>query len=305
MKVLVTGGAGFIGSHLVSQISNFGHDIIIVDDLSTGNIGNFSNIPINVEFTQTDFIDERFLDDTLPSVDTIIHLAAKTSVEESITNPNDYYINNFRKTVELFTRSRGKRFIFASSASVYGESDQPVDEEFNRTPKTPYAFSKACFENFLDFDSIFNDYSNVTVLRFFNVYGPKQNPNYGAVIPKFIKSALNNENLIIHGDGEQIRDFVYVEDVARAIAHTMNIEGGGIYNIGNGVGTTIRDLAEKIIDLTGSSSKIVFEDGRKGDIQFSISNNDKILKSGFEFVNNFDQGLIKTIQFYDKENFLG
>jgi UDP-glucose 4-epimerase len=230
-------------------------------------------------------------------VDGIFHCAAKISVPESFEKPDEYYLNNVEGTESVISVAQegGKKVVFSSSAAVYGEADHLVQENDALRPQSPYAENKGEGEQMLLESGL-----PVCILRYFNVYGPGQSPAYAGVITAFIRSALNGDDLVIYGSGEQVRDFVYVDDVARAnIVAMESVASGKVFNIGSGTRTSIRELAEKVIQLTDSPSIIRHAEPRQGDIVYSqadISKAEKML--GWKAETSLSEGLKKTIEFY-------
>lgn len=275
-KYVITGGEGFIGSKIVQAVDGFSFDIKSNHDILDKN----------------DFIK------TVEDANGIFHCAAKISVPESITVPELYFRTNVEgtKCVIESAQAAGLKIVFSSSAAVYGESEKPVNEETALAPKSPYAENKKEGEELLKKSS-----TPHIALRYFNVYGPGQSSQYAGVITAFIINALKGEDLIIYGDGKQTRDFIFVDDVVKANIAAMNYpnETFEVFNIASGEKTTIKKLAETIIRLTGSSSKISFQQARLGDIVFSVADISKaknILKWYPE--SSLEDGLIKTINFY-------
>jgi UDP-glucose 4-epimerase len=273
-KYIITGGEGFIGSKIVREIEGFSYD------LKSGH----------------DILDKTDLTNFVNEADGIFHCAAKISVPESLTMPEAYHRTNVEGTKCLIDVAQKTKIVFSSSAAVYGESDKPVVETDTLNPKSPYAENKKEAEELLEKINLPH-----IVLRYFNVYGPGQSPQYAGVITAFINKALKGEDLVIYGDGEQVRDFVFVGDVVRANIMAMDYknEKFGIFNIASGEKTTIKLLAETIIKLTKSSSKICYEPARKGDIFYSQADitKAKSLLSWSPKV-SLEEGLEETIKYY-------
>ncbi|MDB5245030.1 MAG: NDP-sugar epimerase [Parcubacteria group bacterium] len=270
---LVTGGEGFIGSRIVGLTEAQPYD------LKSG----------------SDILNTQKLFDVCEDVDGIFHCAAKISVPESIEKPDEYYLHNVEgtKSVIEVAEKGNRKIVFSSSAAVYGESDRVVSENDSLHPLSPYAQNKIDGEEMLR-----NSTTPNVILRYFNVYGPGQSAAYAGVITTFIRAALKNEDLILFGDGEQIRDFVYVDDVARANIAAMESDVGGaeIFNIGSGTKTSIIELAQEIIRFTGSSSSIRHEAPRSGDIVYSQADVSKAAELlGFRAEVSLEEGLRKTI----------
>lgn len=304
MKVVVTGGAGFIGSHIVERWVDEGAEVHIIDNLRSGfrkNIQEFSSI----YFHKGSITDKELVFNVLRETDYVHHLAAMVSVPESVENPSecvDININGLLNILSASNKYGIKKVVFSSSAAVYGDLpglpkkiDSPV------FPKSPYGITKLDGEFYLNMFS--EQYGlNTVSLRYFNVFGSKQNPlsQYAAAVPIFIERALKNVPIVIYGDGDQTRDFIYVKDVVEAnfIAAT-NKNVNGVFNIAFGEKITINDLAKKIISLTSSKSEIIYEKERKGDIKHSfaaIKETEEHL--GFFPKHSLEEGLKATIAHY-------
>lgn len=277
--VLVTGGAGFIGSNIVEALLP-GRKVIVIDDLSTGRAENLEGMKGSLEFIQGSILDAALLRDVIKSrgVDLICHQAARPSVAKSLKDPVKTTDINVSGTVTVFSAASDcgvKRVVYASSSSVYGDTPElPKVETMPLRPKSPYAASKAAKELYA---SVFSGlYGTVIIgLRYFNVYGRRQDPasEYAAVIPKFITLALKGEPITIEGDGEQTRDFTYIDDVVSANVKALaaeNVKSASI-NIAYGSRISVLELARMIIALTGSSSKIEHRPARPGDVRDSLA----------------------------------
>lgn len=289
MKVLVTGGAGFIGSHVVEQFD----DVRVLDNLSSG---FRENVKDSAEFIKGDVTNFNIVNKAMKDVDYVFHLAAFISVPESMIFPEKAYEVNVKGTENVLKAAKEngvKKVIFTSSAAVYGSnSDLPLKEDAILKPLSPYGNTKTEGERLCE------KYGAVR-LRPFNAFGPRQNPksSYSGVISIFIDNALQNKDLVIYGDGSQTRDFVFVEDVVKANLLMMK-KGNGVYNVGTGRQVSINELAEKAIKLTNSKSKIRHVNERKGDIKHSLADVSKIKDIGFEIENSFEEGLKKTIEWF-------
>ena len=292
-NVLVTGGAGFIGSHIVQRLLDLNIKTLVIDDLSTGKL---SNMPKGVEFINLSILD---LDKTyLKDVDCVIHLAALSSVPQSFDYSAETELVNCHGTEVLLNSCKEagvKKVVFASSSSVYGDSQAEKQNEFAEPkPLSPYALSK------LKGERLCNQYTScfdVAILRYFNVYGSNQNVNsmYSVAVPSFIDNARKNLPLTIYGDGEQTRDFVFVDDVVTATINACLSDMVGVYNVGIGIGTSINTLASTIIWLLSSDSEIIYEAARKGDPRHTCADIRKLIDSGYVPSCGLRYGLKRTI----------
>jgi UDP-glucose 4-epimerase len=305
VKCLVTGGAGFIGSNLVEKLLNLNYEVIVIDNLSSGYKKNLREFEKKIQFYNNDIRNFNLMNKLIKQVDCVFHLAAMISVAESIEKPFDCLDINVKASLNIIKEclKNNVKFIFASSAAVYGNDLTPIKtENLNTVPLSPYGLSKFDIERFCEIYE--KEGLNFTCFRNFNVYGPKQDVNsaYSAVIPSFIQQVLNKNNLKIFGDGNQTRDFIFVEDVINAyvIAFENNIKG--IFNLGCNEIISLKDLAFKILNIFDSDHlKIEFLDARKGDIKHSRADSQKfILQSGWNSKVIFDEGLQKTFNYYNK-----
>jgi UDP-glucose 4-epimerase len=281
---LVTGGAGFIGSHLVDRLITEGYHVKVVDDLSTGQLSNIAgHIEAGrVEFLKGDIRDAALVKKAMADVDIVAHLAALTSVPFSMSNPDLVYDVNVTGSLNLIFAaidSGVDRFVFASSCAVYGDTTVlPVSETAEFKPLSPYAESKLAIERCLRGLNSRGVLDSV-VLRFFNVYGPRQGlSEYSGVITKFFDGARSNQSLVIYGDGSQTRDFVNVADVVDGIYAALTIAGveGNVFNIGTGKPTSVDELAHAVLDLTGVGVGVRYDPARLGDIKESYADISKI-----------------------------
>jgi UDP-glucose 4-epimerase len=304
-KILVTGGAGFIGSHLVEHFQGKTH-VRVLDNLRSGFKANLNGL--NCEFIEGSITDRDVVKEAVKGIDYIFHLAAMISVPESMTNPTECVRINTTGTLivlEEAARAGVKKLCFSSSSAVYGDNPVlPKTEDMLPEPKSPYAVTKLDGEYYC---RIFDDegWLATACMRYFNVFGPRQDPKsqYAAAVPIFIDKALKNEPLTIFGDGEQTRDFVYVKDVVAANVFLTQTEGlSGVYNVGYGKSITVNDLAKKIIDLTGSKSTIQYADPRPGDVKHSLAAVDRLKADGLVLKDDFDNGLHDTIACFKTKN---
>ncbi len=278
--VLVTGGAGFIGSHLVDRLVDNGYAVRVLDNLSTGKLSNIQEHikSGNVDFIEGDIKDPEIVRDSVKGVDAVAHLAAVVSVPFSVTNPKITFETNVDGTHNLLkalAEERMGKFLFISSCAVYGEPEYlPVDENHSTSPVSPYAESKLLAEKVcLDYQK--KKLLKTTVFRLFNVYGLRQGLNeYSGVITKFIDQVEQESPLTIYGDGSQTRDFVHVSSVVEAALQALDspMAEGEIFNVGTGKPVSIQELAETILTLTGSELPIIHKKARAGDIKQSYAN---------------------------------
>jgi len=305
MKVLVTGGAGFIGSHLVDGLIARGHSVTVLDDLSSGTMDNLKTHKgkSTFQFIQGDIRDAGAVKRALAGVDAVIHEAAMISVPLSIKNPEFARSVNVDGTLALLKASLGhgvKRFVFASSCAVYGEqAELPISEDAPLQPLSPYASSKLAAEkNCLAFHE--RDGLDTVCLRYFNVYGPRQTfGEYAGVMMKFLERLRSDQQPIIYGDGEQTRDFIFVGDVAEATLLALERKGvaGEVINIGTGEATSINKLCEVFLRLVGKSElKPIYEVPRSGDIKHSLADITKAKKIlSFKPKTSLEEGVTKLL----------
>jgi UDP-glucose 4-epimerase len=262
MNFLITGAAGFLGSSLANQLAREGHQIRGLDDLSTG---DSSALGPDVHFTRGTVTDRPKLWTLLQEVDVVYHLAARVYVPESILYPRDYNEVNVGGTVALMEAMRDvgvRRVVLASSGAVYGDlAEQPLRESFTPNPRSPYAVSKLAAEYYVRTIGALWGIETVS-LRIFNAYGPGQHlpASHPPVVPHYLKQALRNGTLIVHGDGSQTRDYVYVDDVVSALvaAATAPNVNGLVINVGSGTETSLRELIKAVQDVTGTSSEVIY-----------------------------------------------
>jgi len=284
-KVLVTGGAGFIGSHVVDRLVKDGYKVKVLDNLSSGKLDNIQGhlSSKRVDFVKGDIRDVSFVRKSLDGIGTVIHMAALVSVPLSIENPALTFDINLLGTLNMLRTSIEKhinRFVFISSCAVCGDpASLPVTEKTEAHPISPYAESKLIGERYcLGFSE--RQMLRSVVLRFFNVYGPRQGMNeYSGVITRFIERCKNKLPMTIYGDGFQTRDFVNVEDVARAVSISVKSKvDGEVFNIGSGHATSINELAKTILELADIDLEICHEKSRSGDIRASYADISKARK---------------------------
>lgn len=271
MKFVVTGGAGFIGKNIVKNLLKLGHSVHVIDNLRSGKKENLEEISKKIEFHEIDILDFEGLNNISKNCNGIFHQASLVDVQESFQKPKEYHLVNVEGTKNILdvAKKNGLRVVFASSSSVYGNTKKiPIKETSALNPINPYGKTK------LDMEILAENYANngveVIGLRYFNVYGKGQTSSYAGVITKFMEQLSKNKPPIINGDGTQVRDFVYVEDVAQAniTAFQSNVKNG-FFNIGTGIATSIKDLAYEMIKSYGVSLEPNFVKAKEGDIKLS------------------------------------
>lgn len=262
MKYLITGGAGFIGTALSNRLASLGHSVRVLDDCSTGDPGQLS---ADVSFTKGNVSDKTLLWTLLQEVDCVFHLAARVSVPESMLFPSGYNHVNVTGTVTLMEAvrdTRVKRVVLASSGAIYGDQTQiPYQESFEVKPRSPYAVSKLAAEHYVRTIGLQTNVEAVC-LRIFNAYGPGQRipPSHPPIIPSYLKHALSNSSIIVHGSGAQTRDYIYVDDVINAMVTASTAVGVDqeVINIGSGVETSVLELVRLIRLVTGRKPEEIF-----------------------------------------------
>jgi UDP-glucose 4-epimerase len=301
MNILITGGAGFIGSHIVEHFQGKAK-VRVLDNLRSGYRHNLDGL--EYEFIEGSITDRTVVKQAVEGVDYIFHMAAMISVPESMEKPIECVEINTTGTLvvlEEAAKAGVKKMCFSSSAANYGDNPVvPKIETMLPEPKSPYAITKLDGEYYCDMFSREGKLAT-GVMRYFNVFGPRQDPGsaYAAAVPIFIDKATRNETITIFGDGEQTRDFIYVKDIVAAnVFLAMNETESGFYNVAYGGRLTVNDLAKKIIELTGSSSKIEYAPERAGDVKHSMASVEKITAAGFSPTSNFNDGLQATINFF-------
>ncbi len=307
MKVVVTGGAGFIGSHIVEYWSGENADISVLDNLRSGYRKNLEGFK-SVNFIEGSINDKSLVDEVLRRADYVFHLAAMVSVPESVENPYecvDVNVKGLLNVLEACVKNNVKKIVFSSSAAVYGDDPVlPKTVNLKPQPQSPYGITKLDGEYYLQ---MFNrEYGLGAVsLRYFNVFGPRQDPKsqYAAAVPIFIYKALKNEDIIIHGDGEQTRDFIFVKDVVQAnILAATNEKVNGVFNVANEKTITINELAKKIIEIAGSKSKIIYSEERPGDIKHSLASIKETREwLSFNPKHDLETALRETVEFFKRK----
>jgi nucleoside-diphosphate-sugar epimerase len=302
--VLVTGGAGFIGSHIVDALLGQGMGVRILDNLSTGNLDNLRHCRRDVEFIEGDLRDIATCYRACKGVETVFHQAALPSVPRSIADPLTSHAVNVDGTLQMLMAARdegARRFVFASSSSVYGNTQvSPKHEGLTPCPLSPYAINKLTGEHYCKvFHSLYG--LETVALRYFNVFGPRQDPNsqYSAVIPKFVAAALNGEMVTVNGDGSNSRDFTYVDNVVQAnlLASWVPGAAGGVFNVGCGASHTLNDLCRGIEAGTGRALRVQHGPAREGDVSHSMADISAArARLRYEPAISFPMGLERTVR---------
>jgi len=275
MKILITGGAGFIGKHLVKFLLEKGNTVTIFDNFSNSLKKSISElVDSGAELIEGDITNTMKINDSIKNHDLVIHLAAKISVSESIKNPSETFhvnIDGTKNVLEACLKNNIKKLIVASSAAVYGESESSVTkltEDTEKNPVSPYGESKLRMEQEIrEFKSKHS--IDCIILRFFNIYGIGQTSEYAGVITKFIERITQEKSLEIFGDGLQTRDFIAIDDVISSIHNAISNGNSGTYNIASGKAITIKDLAERMISLSRKKLQIKYTRAKKGEIKYS------------------------------------
>jgi len=298
MNVLITGGAGFIGSHLAARLQGE-HAVRVLDDLSTGRRENLAGL--RVELIEGSITDRAAVSRAVRDVEVVFHLAAMVSVPESMQRPDacvERNVTGLLNVLSAATEAKVRRLCFSSSAAVYGERpESPKREDLTPDPRSPYAITKLDGEYYCRLWSATTPLETVS-LRYFNVFGPRQDPKsaYAAAVPIFLRQALASEPLTIFGDGGQTRDFISVHDVVAANLFAATTPGmAGVYNVGYGGEMTVLDLAQRIIRATGSRSVIQHAPTRAGDVRHSRADVTRLLASGFRPTTSVDAALAELV----------
>ncbi|MEE0936350.1 MAG: NAD-dependent epimerase/dehydratase family protein [Methanobrevibacter sp.] len=302
-NILITGGLGFIGSHIANEVLE-NNEVVILDNLSTGNINNLNNPKHdNLKIVEED-LRKTNLDDLTSNIDYIFHLAAMASVPLSIDKPvecNDINLNATVKLLKSAADNDVEKIVFSSSSAVYGQNrNMPLKESELPQPMSPYAASKAGCELYLQ--SFYDSYGlNYTALRYFNVFGPGQDKNsqYAAVIPNFISALLEGKQAEIYGDGEQTRDFVYVKDIVQANINAAESDFNGILNIASGEKLSINQLYEIVKKTLDSDLEPKYLPERPGDIKHSLADISNMSKINLKIdTKDFEKQITETIEWF-------
>jgi len=301
-RVLVTGGAGFIGSHLTEELVKRGHQVRVLDNFSTGRPGNLSGLDGKIEIIRGDLRNSADVKKAVSGVEIIYHQAAFVSLPQSIENPHECYESNVSGTISLLEAARlggARRVVLASSAAVYGATTElPQRESAQTVCLSPYAVSKLFNENLSKLYSL-TFRLPVVALRYFNVYGPRQSPasQYAAVIPKFIQHLKSGQAPQVHGDGLQTRDFIYVGDAVAANLLAAESEvAGQVFNICSGIETSLLDLLKILYSLFPKAPQPQFTDPRPGDVARSVGDPGLAAKAlGFQPQISLPEGLNRCV----------
>lgn len=305
-KVIVTGGAGFIGSHLTEELIKRNYSVTIIDNLSTGREENIAAIIAGkkVDFIRGTITDLPFLQECFKATRFVFHQAAIPSVPRSIDEPLLSHEVNITGTLNVLLAARDngvKKVIYASSSSVYGDTETlPKREDMTPSPLSPYAVGKLAGEHYCRvFEQV---YGLPTVcLRYFNIYGPRQDPDseYAAVVPRFIKKISGGDSPVIFGDGEQTRDLTFVKDAVEANILAAESGARGVFNVSRGEMVSINHLAKLIIGLVGSKVAPVYREARPGDIKHSLADISRAKAFGYQPKYDLISGLTETTRFFN------
>jgi UDP-glucose 4-epimerase len=305
MNILITGGAGFIGSHIVEHFQGKADTIRVLDNLRTGYKHNLDGL--DCEFIEGSITDRALVKKAMEGIDYVFHLAAMVSVPESmakIAECVEINVNGLINVLEEASDAGVKKLVFASSAANYGNNPTvPKVETMYPEPQSPYAITKLDGEYYLE---MFRKEGKLetTSIRFFNVFGPRQDPKgaYAAAVPIFIEKAVKGEDITVYGDGEQTRDFIYVKDIVGALVFAATTEGvHGTFNAGYGGQITINDLANNILASAQSASKLLHGPERAGDVKHSRASSDKLRAAGWKPQYTLEEGLAATFDFFKEK----
>jgi UDP-glucose 4-epimerase len=280
MRFVVTGGAGFIGSHIVKLLIQKKYDVTVIDNLHTGNKKNLQSVIDKIDFYEIDIREYEKISKIIQKTDGIFHQAALTSVPESFEIPEEYHDVNVKGTENIFNiaKKQNLKVVYASSSSVYGDVTKvPINENSQRNPINPYGKTKLDDEILAEIFS--SNGTQIIGLRYFNVYGIGQTGSYAGVITKFMQNLSQNESPIIFGDGSQVRDFIHVLDIANANLAIMNSSiASGFFNVGTGKTISIKELAHLMIKIYGLQLTPIYKNSLSGDIEKSQANPQKLQK---------------------------
>ncbi len=302
MKILITGGSGFIGSHIVEHYQGIAGEIRVLDNLRTGYRHNLDGLKCT--FIEGSITDRALVERAVAGVDYVFHLAALVSVPESMAKPGecvDINVHGLLNVLEAAANAGVRKLVFASSAAIYGDNPTvPKLETLYPEPKSPYAITKLDGEYYL---GMYHSEGRLetAAIRFFNVFGPRQDPKgaYAAAVPIFIEKAVRNEPITVYGDGEQTRDFIYVKDIVGALAFAVETPGvTGVFNAGYGGQISINRLANELIAAAGSATVVLHGPERAGDVKHSRASADKLCAAGWTPKYSLAEGLAATLEFF-------
>lgn len=302
MKVLITGGAGFIGSHIAEHYQGIADEVRVLDNFRTGYKKNLDGLKVTL--FEGSITDRELVAKAIEGVDYVFHMAALVSVPESMSKIReclDLNVNGLLVVLEEAAKAKVKKVVLASSAAIYGDNPVvPKVETMYPEPKSPYGITKLDGEYYLEMFRTTGQV-NTGVCRFFNVFGPRQDPKgaYAAAVPIFMEKAIKGEDITVFGDGEQTRDFIYVKDIVGGLTFVAeHPEVTGVHNVGYGGQITINKLAQVIIDAAGSTSKVVHLPERPGDVKHSRACADKLRAAGWAPKHTLEEGLKVTLEYF-------
>lgn len=309
MHFLITGGAGFIGSNIVSELVAKGHQVRVLDNFTSGKMENLDDVSGDIEIINGDIRDYWVVSQAVEGIDYVLHQAALPSVPRSIKNPltsNRVNIDGTLNVLEAARLAGVKKFVSASSSSIYGETEElPKHEGIIPSPLSPYAVTKLTNEHYCRV--YWQLYRFPTVcLRYFNIFGPRQDPKgeYAAVIPKFITALAESRSPTVFGDGDQSRDFTYIDNAVQAnvLAATNGDLVGEAVNVACGAQYTLNDLLSRLRQIMGVNVPAKYVDARLGDIRHSYASIDKLKAFGYNPTVDFEEGLKRTVEFFNQPN---
>jgi nucleoside-diphosphate-sugar epimerase len=306
LRYLVTGGAGFIGSNIVDELVRRGHDIVVLDDLSAGKENNLAGVRDKIDFRAKSISDLSAMQAASKRADYVIHLAARTSVPRSVENPLETNSINIDGTLNVLVAARDakvRRFVYAASSSAYGETlELPKTEAMQPAPISPYGVTKYVGELYAQVFGRVYGLANASV-RFFNVFGPRQDPTsqYSGVLSRFMLAVIQGKQPIIYGDGEQSRDFTYIDNIVDETLRACEAKDGSgmVFNGGTGARITLNEVVRSLEKITGRKIEPKYEPPRAGDIRHSqadVTLAQKVL--GYKPLVNFEEGLGRTWKWY-------
>jgi UDP-glucose 4-epimerase len=306
MRALVTGGGGFIGGHLVSRLLREGHDVRVLDNFATGRRENLAEVEGDVDIVEGDIQSYERAHTAVRGCELVFHQAALPSVPRSVQDPLTSNASNVIGTLNVLLAARDsgvRRVVFASSSSIYGANQElPKREHQSALPISPYAVAKQAGESYCRaFSTVYG--LETVALRYFNVFGPRQDPRseYAAVIPKFITALMAGRPPVVYGDGEQTRDFTYVDNVVQANLLAAQAEGvaGRLYNVATGRRVSLNELVRRLRELIGSEVDAVHAPSRPGDVRDSLADVSRAEDElGYDPEVDLDEGLRRTIEFH-------